>query len=307
MAYYSAVDGGAVGDQFMRDLHRASRGRVPVMVAPGNGDVFSCAADDQCGCACDYSKRFTMPCPQTDPTCVGTQLLETNTAYWSAWSMGLARFIQLDSEAVFWCGAGHNNSLQVEWLAAELTRVNQPEARAAHPWLIAYVHRPLWTSQKGSGETCNTTEQSRMREVFEKMLHEGGVDLVLAGHNHMYERTWPVYNGTVYNGTVDPNDPYKNPGAAVHVVSAAGGNGESMDPFDEVQPPFSAFRSINNSTCAHDLCSDFGFSTITIWNATALEMSFWSYGDGKNVAAPMVRTDHVWLHQDTHGVRMASE
>jgi hypothetical protein len=62
----SAVDGGAVGDQFMRDLHRASRGRVPVMVAPGNGDVFSCGADDagQCGCACDYSKRFTMPCPQ---------------------------------------------------------------------------------------------------------------------------------------------------------------------------------------------------------------------------------------------------
>jgi hypothetical protein len=92
-----------------------------------------------------------------------------------------------------------------------------------------------------------------------------------------------------------------------YVVSAAGGNGESMDPFDEVQPPFSAFRSINNSTCAHDLCSDFGFSTITVWNTTTLEMCFWSYGDGKNVAAPMVRTDHVWLHQDVHGVRVASE
>ena len=27
-----------------------------------------------------------MPCPQTDPTCVGTEVLETNTAYWSSWS-----------------------------------------------------------------------------------------------------------------------------------------------------------------------------------------------------------------------------
>jgi hypothetical protein len=234
------------GDQFMRDLHRASRGRVPVMVAPGNGDVFSCAADDQCGCACDYSKRFTMPCPQTDPTCVGTALLETNTAYWSAWSLGPVHFIQLDSEAVFWCQAGHNNTRQIEWLAAELARANQPEARATQPWVIAYVHRPLWTSQKGSGPDCNATENSRMREVFEKLLHEGGVDLVLTGHNHMYERTWPVYNGTVYNGTANPDDPYDHPGAAVHIVSAAGGNGESMSPFDDVQPPFAAFRSTNN-------------------------------------------------------------
>jgi hypothetical protein len=30
--------------------------------------------------------------------------------------MGPAHFIQLDSEAVFWCGAGHNNTLQIEWL-----------------------------------------------------------------------------------------------------------------------------------------------------------------------------------------------
>jgi hypothetical protein len=64
--------------------------------------------------------------------------------------------------------------------------VNAPAFRAARPWLVAYVHRPLWDSQKGAGLECNTTEQSRMREVFEQLLHEGGVDLVLTGHNHMH-------------------------------------------------------------------------------------------------------------------------
>ena len=73
-----------------------------------------------------------------------------------------------------------------------------------------------------------------MRAAFEEILHTAGVSLVLTGHNHMYERTWPLFNGTVYNGSSD--EPYTNPGAAVHIVSAAGGNGESMDSFDVDQP-----------------------------------------------------------------------
>ena len=219
----------------------------------------------------------------------------------SSWATIL--IVMQDSEAVFWCQAGHNNSRQVEWLARELARANAPAARSVRPWLVAYVHRPLWTSQKGSGMTCNTTEQSRMRLVFEQLLHEGGVDLVLTGHNHMYERTWPIYNGTVLNGTADPADPYHDPHAAVHLVSAAGGNGESMDPFDPVKPPFAAFRSINNRTCGDELCSDYGFSTLGFANSSAVEVSFWSYGDGRDVMAPMVRTDHFWLRQSAHGPR----
>jgi hypothetical protein len=71
-----------------------------------------------------------------------------------------------------------------------------------------------------------------------------------------------------------------------------------------VQPPFTAFRSINNSTChGGELCSDFGFSTLAFANGSAVEVSFWSYGDGSDVAAPMVRTDHLWLRQDNHGPR----
>ena len=36
---------GSVADQFMRDVHCTTRGKVPTMVYPGNGDVFSCGAD----------------------------------------------------------------------------------------------------------------------------------------------------------------------------------------------------------------------------------------------------------------------
>ena len=237
----------------MRDLHHASRAMVPVMVCPGNGDVFSCGADgkETCGCMCDYTTRFKMPCT------VERNCLTQN--FWSSWSMGHVRFIGLDSEAVFWCNSVQNHTQQMEWLKAELAAANVPAERVAHPWIVAYVHRPLWTSEKGAGPTCNTTEQQGMRDAFEQVLHEAGVDLVLSGHNHMYERTYPIYNGSVINGSSTPEEPYTNPGAPVHIVSAAGGNGESMDPYDPEQPYYSAFRSINPKVCkGGELCSDFG-------------------------------------------------
>ena len=200
MAYYSAVDGGTVGDQFMRDLHRATLGKVPMMVIPGNGDVFSCGADGKatCGCTCDFTTRFKMPCPASSKDCV--------SPFWSSWAIGPARFIGLDSEAVFWCSSVQNNTKQLAFLKQELAAANTPAARKRQPWLVAMIHRPLWTSQKGAGPSCNTTEQSTLRATYEKLLHEGGVDIVLTGHNHMYERTWPVYNGTVLNGSTD--EPY---------------------------------------------------------------------------------------------------
>jgi hypothetical protein len=75
-----------------------------------------------------------------------------------------------------------------------------------------------------------------------------------------------------------------------------------MDPFDPVAPAFSAFRSLINVTCPY-LCSDFGFSTLGFANDSVLEISFWSWGDGTAVNAPMRRTDHVWLVQSQHGAR----
>ena len=45
------------------------------------------------------------------------------------------------------------------------------------------------------------------------------VDLYLSGHMHMYERVYPVNNGT----TVMTGDSYVNPEAPCHVVQGTGG------------------------------------------------------------------------------------
>ncbi|KAF0310723.1 Acid phosphatase type 7 [Amphibalanus amphitrite] len=54
---------------------------------------------------------------------------------------------------------------------------------------------------------------------MEELLMKYGVDLAIWAHEHSYERLWPVYNETVYNGTAA--DPYRNPGAPVHIVTGS--------------------------------------------------------------------------------------
>jgi len=53
---------------------------------------------------------------------------------------------------------------------------------------------------------------------LEKLFHTYGVDLMLWAHEHSYERLFPVYNRTVYNGTASP---YMDPPAPVHIITGA--------------------------------------------------------------------------------------
>jgi hypothetical protein len=71
-------------------------------------------------------------------------------------------------------GAG---STQMTWLRADLT-IN----RAA--CTIAYWHHPVFSSGRNGS-------QPQMRDVW-RVLYDGGVEIVIAGHDHLYERFAPM-------------------------------------------------------------------------------------------------------------------
>jgi hypothetical protein len=66
------------------------------------------------------------------------------------------------------------------WLQCDL-------AASTSEWLIAYWHHPPYT--KGSHDSDVDTELVEMRENFLPLLEAAGVDLVLCGHSHAYERS----------------------------------------------------------------------------------------------------------------------
>ena len=66
------------------------------------------------------------------------------------------------------------------WLQCDL-------AASTSEWLIAYWHHPPYT--KGSHDSDVDPELVEMRENFLPLLEAAGVDLVLCGHSHAYERS----------------------------------------------------------------------------------------------------------------------
>jgi hypothetical protein len=66
--------------------------------------------------------------------------------------------------------------------------------------------------------------------IFEEL----GVDLVLQGHNHLYERTWPARGGKVAAKS------YDRPVAPVYVTT--GGGGDWLYPIEQPSQPWVAMR-----------------------------------------------------------------
>jgi 3',5'-cyclic AMP phosphodiesterase CpdA len=80
------------------------------------------------------------------------------------------RFFVLDSN--------YMDPEQLNWLAKELKGSNSP-------WKICFFHHPLYSSGKQHGSDVD------LRRFLEPLFLEYGVKVVLAGHEHFYERLKP--------------------------------------------------------------------------------------------------------------------
>ena len=69
------------------------------------------------------------------------------------------------------------------WLRSDL-------ASSTRQWTIAFWHHPPYS--RGSHNSDTETNLVEMRQIFLPILEDGGVDLVLAGHSHSYERSYLI-------------------------------------------------------------------------------------------------------------------
>lgn len=146
-----------------------------------------------------------------------------------------------------------------------------------------YGHRPMYCS---TPEDECTAELNPIKDGFpklgipglEKLLWHYNVDVAIWAHEHNYERTWPVYDGKVLNGSTD--EPYTNPMAPVHITSGSAGCDERHDMFTNSSKPYDAFRS-----------QDYGYARLKAHNRTHLEFSQVSVDQAGKVV------DHFWLVQ----------
>jgi hypothetical protein len=120
-----------------------------------------------------YFAMFTLP---TNAQAGG---MASGTEKYYSFDYGNIHFICLDSMTSDRSSTGP----MATWLRADLSS-------STRQWTIAFWHHPPYT--KGSHNSDTETELVQMRQTFLPILEEAGVDLVLAGHSHSYERSYLI-------------------------------------------------------------------------------------------------------------------
>jgi hypothetical protein len=72
-----------------------------------------------------------------------------------------------------------------EWLITDLQTNDKP-------WVIVFFHQPPHTKGSHDSDTFWEVYMKAMRENFMPILEQYGVDLVITGHSHVYERSFLI-------------------------------------------------------------------------------------------------------------------
>jgi hypothetical protein len=81
------------------------------------------------------------------------------------------------------------------WLKADLEKTKAD-------WIVAFWHHPPYT--KGSHDSDKEADLTEMRKLIMPIVEAGGVDIVLTGHSHSYERSM-LMDGAYATPTVAEN------------------------------------------------------------------------------------------------------
>ena len=105
--------------------------------------------------------------------------------------------------------SGEISPEQAAWLDEDL-------GKATLPWKIVLLHHPAYSNGFHGGTIL-------VRDVIAPIVERHEVVLVLSGHDHVYERSYPILGNELHAGFQEPD--YIHPGAPIYVVTGGGGAG----------------------------------------------------------------------------------
>ncbi|MHA4806548.1 purple acid phosphatase family protein [Flavitalea flava] len=154
--------------------------KYPLYPAPGNHDYKDrdlTGGVSQKTHEVAYYHNFSMP---TKGEAGGTP--SHNPSFYS-FDLGNIHFLSLDSYGIEEDQYRLYDTLgpQVQWVKKDL------DANQNKGWIVAYWHHPPYTG--GSHNSDSVDELEAIRKNFIRILERYGVDLVLCGHSHDYERS----------------------------------------------------------------------------------------------------------------------
>jgi hypothetical protein len=134
---------------------------------------------------------------------------------------GRARFVGVDTVHL-------EQKEQQAWLEETLADARRdPKVK----WLIVFQHYPLYGSTRGRGDN------GELIKLQQPLFDRYKVDLVICGHDHVYERQYPMRGGKAVSASLTD---YRQGEGTLYVI--AGGGGISLYDFVPMKPAVCAVR-----------------------------------------------------------------
>jgi hypothetical protein len=145
-------------------------------------------------------------------------------------------------------------SEQYLWLHQDLERAHERvlDSNDQIKWIIVLGHTPLYSSSNG-----HTGGNKELKKAVEPLFLEYGVDLALWGDDHVYERTYPIYDEQEDTSSITIRKVYRthyeythlpvfvHPKKPIHLLTGTAGIG--LDGWlSEEKPSWSAVREIEH-------------------------------------------------------------
>jgi hypothetical protein len=214
---------------------------IPLWSIPGNHEYYvSTSARDELNIA--YYDIFDFP---VNGEAGG---IASHTESYYSFDYGNIHFVALDSYGSKYGAMRLDNTAgeQVKWLEQDLTENKLP-------WVVAAFHHPPYSA--GSHNSDTEADLISIRQNLTPVLEKYGVDLVISGHSHDYERGKLMKGHTgleatfnpsennlsnssgLYNGTTD-SCPYIKGESNEGTVYVVAGSGGYVDAASELKPGY---------------------------------------------------------------------
>jgi len=118
-------------------------------------------------------------------------------------------------------------SSQYNFVINELQKASQD---SNIKWIVVYLHKQFYTSPNTcSSSSCSNTgsDATNLRNIYQKYFDLYGVDIVLNGHVHNYQRTYPIkYDSGSPSSPIKTTShtfSYDDPAGEIYVTVGTGG------------------------------------------------------------------------------------
>ena len=174
-------------------------------------------------------------------------------------------FLMMDSESSYLPGSDPNftgleNTEQYRFVKTDLSAASKnPNIK----WIIVLSHRQFYSSLCGDHDSCEPIK--KLRNAYHPLFEKYNVDLVISGHAHNYQRTYPLMfnenNSSIPIINNSETKTYHDSNGQIYLIVGTGGI--SIDPL-----------SSKESYIIYQQDNKFGFLNLVMNNGSILKGEF---------------------------------